>query len=262
MGTQLKCNGNEIEPVCHLSHSDTFPCYEILNGNIEEGYVDLICNSSHFVRMKVDKNANGVISLDKQEDSKTIEGFIKSQKKYYLQFTDEDKELFDNFVSFMTIKHAFGSAISLRVLMENFMKKNFISPAIIMFLDDQDKGELFDKAREKNTDYLSQALNMITFTDLIYLLKDQKLPKNKKGALKNKIKTSIISYVTNTEEGKNRNLGEEELGDIKNIFDTVSNVIHGKKYDTDQIFIDSKPFFETLKKFYSGKGANEVIQNE
>ena len=91
---------------------------------------------------------------------------------------------------------------------------------------------------------------MITFSTLIDLLKKSKSFKRKNGNLINELYASISNYITKDEEGKNRNLDEKELTNIKEIFDTASNVIHGKRYDTNQIFFGSKPFFEILMKFY------------
>ena len=236
--------------MCFLSGADTFPCYEILDGKGEENYVDLVCNSSHFVRMKVDKEGNRQKILDKPEDSITIEEFIKEQKPIYLKLSDEDKELFDNYVSFISIKHSFGSAISLRVLIENFFKKNFIDPALTKFLSEEDKGKLFSKAKNNNTDYLSEALHTINFKVLIDLLKNNKPFKLKNSKTQSKLRESINRYITENAEGKTKILVENELTKIYGIFNIASKVIHGNRYDTNQIFLDSKPLFEILMRFY------------
>ncbi len=219
-----------------------------MNENGKENYVDLVCNSSHFVRMRVDKNDNGQQILGMADDSKAIEDFIRIQKPIYSIMSDKDKEFFENYIGFISIKHSFGSAISLRNLLENFLKNNFIEPALEKFLPEEQKGQLFNYVRKYGGEYLSRALHLITFSGLVKLLKTRNVGRNG-NRLRKKIRESIVKYVEENDMANLNHLGEEELDKIQKIFDLVSKVIHGSKYDTDQIFSESKPFFDVLTGF-------------
>ncbi|MCW1294219.1 MAG: hypothetical protein QXP07_00035 [Candidatus Parvarchaeum sp.] len=256
MSTKYEDNNNNIEPVCPLSNADRFPCYEILNGNVNGNSINLVCSSSHFVKLEVKNDSNGKTILDKPEGSKVIENFIQKQRmSYYYKLSVEDKEQFENFVSFININHSYGSAISLRILIENFFKENFISPALDKFATEDLRKDIFSECKKKNYETIPFVLHQITFSGLIKTLKNKKPqqrnnPKYNKD-LKYRLEILIKTYITVDIEGKKMNLKKKDLNKVNDIFSFVSSVVHGKKYDCNQIFSTSQPFFDILRDFYN-----------
>ena len=256
MGTSFMYKGRSIDPQCEISHADTFPCFDFLNKNPTPEFVDLICSASHFVRMDVDLDVNGKPVLKVGGDSKLISDFIKAQKINYSKMPAKDKEMFENFVSFTNIKHPYGSAVSMRVLIEDFFKDNFLAPAINNYLSNSYQQKLFNEAKSRDSNILSLSLHMINFTELMITMRNGL--KNgrsgyKKSNLRNALVQSLWKYISSDATGKIKRLNENESDNVMEVFHTISTVIHGGRYDALQIFNESQKFFELLSEYFSEK---------
>lgn len=265
MSTKYQDNNNNIETVCPLSNADKFPCYEILSGNANGDSVNLVCSSSHFVRMEANKY-DGKTILKKPQSSRVIENFIEKQRKsYYNMLSSEDKEQFENFISFINIEHPYGSAISLRILIENFFKENFISPALNKLATEELYDTIFSLSKNTNSEPFQIALHILTFRGLIDTLwgskPNQKDNYKNNNNLKYHLMALIHKYVTEDNEGRNKNLSKNDLATVYNVFTFISGVVHGKKYNSSQIFEESQPFFEILGDFYNKSvNSGDVIE--
>jgi hypothetical protein len=248
--------GRSIDPQCELSQADTFPCFDFLDNNSHPEFVDLVCSASHFVRMEVDLDVNGKPVLKVGGDSKLISDFIKAQGINYSKMPDKDKEMFENFVSFTNIKHPYGSAVSMRVLIEDFFKDNFLAPAINKYLPNSYWQKLFQEAKSENKNFLSLSLQKINFTDLLNTMKNglkEDKSKNNKNKLKGALSGSLWKYISSDTKGSIRRLNQEESDNVLALFRTISSVIHGGRFDALQIFNESQIFFELLSKYFKEK---------
>ncbi len=253
MSTKFIYDGRSIEPQCEISHADTFPCFDFLDSNVSTDYVDLVCSASHFVRMNIELDPNGKQVLRNGDDSKTISDFVRAQKLNYSQMPDADKEMFENFVGFISIKHTYGSSVSMRVLMEDFIKDNFLAPAIQNYLSSSNKQKLFEEAQSKKIPFLSLSLQKITFGGLLKMMVNGAKPVGSRGGtvnLKRALRDSFLKYITTDSTGKKRRLSEAESDTIEQIFKTISAVIHGARYDAIQIFNDSLKYFDILSNYF------------
>ena len=256
MSKKFEYDGRSIEPQCEIRHADTFPCFDFLDNNIPTDYVDLVCSASHFVRMNIEKDPNGKTVLKNGNDSKMISDFVRKQKLNYSQMPDADKEMFEDFVGFTSIKHPYGSAVSMRVLMEDFFKDNFLAPAIKNYLSSSDKQKLFEEAKSKQIPFLSLSLQKITFSGLLYIMSNGANTVNSQGRtvpLKRALIDSFWEYISTDSTGKIRRLSKNESDTVGQIFDTISTVIHGGRFDALQIFNDSLKFFDILSVYFEQK---------
>lgn len=256
MGTTFIYKGRNIEPQCEIRHADTFPCFDFLDNNSSSNYVDLVCNNSHFVRMNVELDDNGAPVLKNGDDSKIISGFVEAQKSNYSLMPDRDKEMFEDFISFISIKHSYGSAVSMRVLIEDFFKDNFLAPAIQNYLSNQNRRKLFNEARSKRIHFLSLSLHKITFKGLLHIMENGLNPvrnSNSSPNLKRALNESFWNYISSDSTGKIRRLNKDESDIVNLVFDTISTVIHGGRFDAIQVFNDSRKFFDLLSTYFQGK---------
>lgn len=251
MPTNIKYKDKTDQIYCALSSADSFPCYDFLYNTSSPSQVDLVCNSLHFTRMSVVIDGQtGERHLKKVENNKLISDFIEEQKGNYSNMPDTGKELFENFASFINIEHSYGAALSLRILIEDFIKDNFIAPAISNHLSQAFINELFDKAKEKDTPYLSLALLTINFGNLLKMMKSPPIIKRNNLNLQKALNNAFCEYISNDKIGILRKLSKPESEGISDIHKTVSSVIHGKRYNALQVFQSSKPFFDILTDFF------------
>lgn len=256
MGTKFMYDGRSIEPQCEISHSDTFPCFDFLDSNLSSDYVDLVCSASHFVRMNIELDPNGKPILKNGDDNKIISDFVNAQKLNYSQMPDADKEMFEDFVGFTSIKHTYGAAVSMRVLMEDFFKNNFLAPAINTYLSNSDRQKLFEEARSKQIPFLSLSLQIITFGELLKMMVNGVPPASHlRGTvnLKKALRNSFLEYITIDPTGKVKRLSKDESDTMGQIFGTISKVVHGAHFDALQIFKESLKFFDLLTVYFKQK---------
>lgn len=256
MGTKFIYDGRSIEPLCEISHADTFPCFDFLDNNSSSDYVDLVCSASHFVRMNVELDPNGKPVLKVGDDSKIISDFVKEQRINYSRMPDKDKEMFEDFISFISIKHTYGSAVSMSVLMEDFFKDNFLTPAINNYLSESNKRKLFNQARSKQMHFLSLSLHKITFSGLLNIMRDGLHPvniNNRTMDLQEALKEALWKYISLDSTGRARRLSNNESDTVKEVFDTISTAIHGGRYDALQIFRNAQKFFDILSVYFQQK---------
>lgn len=249
MSTIFQYDGRKLEASCALSQADTFPCFEFLDSKRSPQHVDLVCNASHFTRMTVEfDNTSGKTHLVSDTDNKTIIDFIDEFRNTYSKFPDKDKELFENFVSFAAIEHTYGIAISIRILMEDFLKDNYIVPAISRELSNGNKQTLMLKSKNENIDYSSNALKIMTFTEFMKVMRGgYNLSSNPK--LKGYLMKAVCDYITSNGEGQKIRIDPDDSDAILKVFNIVSGVIHGKKFDALQIFNASVPFLKLTEKY-------------
>ncbi len=63
-------------------------------------------------------NVDGKTILKKPQSSRYIENFIEKQRKsYYNRLSSEDKEQFENFISFINIEHPYGNSQKTRIFL-------------------------------------------------------------------------------------------------------------------------------------------------
>ncbi|MEM0136640.1 MAG: hypothetical protein QXU18_15670 [Thermoplasmatales archaeon] len=257
MSTKFTYKGRNIEPQCVMSRSDNFPSYDFLDGNSKEDYVDLVCNASHFVRMNIELDNNGNTVLKNGNDSKIISAFVDQQKPNYSKMPDFDKEMFENFVSFTSIKRTYGAALSMRILMENFLKDNFLAPAIHQYLSTENQDKLFKEAKLHDAEYLSFALHRITFNHLLDTIGDLSPPPKAQNRLTKfwkVVEESVVEYISTDSTGKKKKLSKNEISDLKDLHKYMSSVVHGARYDALQVFTQSKVFFNLLTSYFKIKG--------
>jgi len=251
MPTIVKYKGKTDQIYCELSSADNFPCYDFLYNTSSPDQVDLVCNSLHFTRMSVViDDQSGERHLTKVKNGKLISDFIKEQKGNYSNMPDTGKELFENFASFMNIEHSYGAALSLRILIEDFIKDNFIAPAISNHLSQTFINELFEKAEKKDTPYISFALHIINFGKLLEMMKSPPTIKPNNLNLPKALNNAFCEYISNDEVGILRKLSKSESEGISGTYKTASSVVHGNRYTALQVFQSSKPFFDILTDFF------------
>jgi len=252
MGTNFTYKGRNVSPKCLISQADTFPCFEFLDNNVPDGYnVDLICSDSHFVRMNVELDGKGKTVLTEKADGGTISGFVQEQKLNWSKMPDADKELFEHFVGFTSIKHPYGAAVSMRALMENFFKDNFLVQAMNNHMTEDQRDKLFHKSHENDYQVLAYYLDKVNFTTLLKIMKTNKRSKN--GGHRAELENAVLSYITKDTEGISKKLSEQECEDVIYMYRFFSSVIHGNHYDSTQIFKVSMKFFDLLTVYFQQK---------
>jgi hypothetical protein len=192
----------------------------------------------------------GKTYLTKDKSNKIITDFIEQFRDIYSKFPDKGKEQFENFVSFATIKHSYGTAISIRILMEEFLKDNYIVPAISQKLSDGKMQKLMEICKKDGIDYASEALKTMTFTNFMKVMQTDFHNRDKlepKDNLKDNLKKAVYDYITN--DGKETRIDYKDSQTILDIFSIVSGVIHGRRYDALQIFNYSVPFLNITRKY-------------
>jgi len=252
MGTDFTYKGRNVSPKCPISKADTFPCFEFLDNNVADGYVDLICSASHFVRMSVELDEKGKTVLTEKADGGTISGFVQEQKLNWSKMPDADKELFEHFVGFTSIKHPYGAAVSIRALMENFFKDNFLVQAMYNYMPEVRRDRLFQESKEKDYPVEAYYLQKLNFTNLLDIMEYNKTI-SKEGSFKAVLENAVLSYITKNPEGRSKKLSQQECKDVKEMHHLFSSVIHGNKYDSLQIFKVSMKFFDLLTVYFQQK---------
>lgn len=249
--TKIKHASLEVDVSCKISKADTIPSYELLEGVDSYDSIDYVCNSSHFVRLTPKKDLSGkLIGAEPASSQKETDSFLDSYKATISNFPDVDKEQAHNLISFTNIAHPFGTAISIRIIIEDFLKDNFLSPAIMQFLGADSLKKLQEHVKTNGTSMLVEAITRITIKRLFAILKGEDPGRN---GLKSKIEKAVKEYVVNDPIGSQKNLDKITWEVIQAVFDLTSGAVHGRRYDAIQLFRSSKEVFDAII-IYFGKG--------
>lgn len=244
--TQIKIGNSVSDLECLSSKVDKYPCYEITNGNIEFEYVDLACNSQHFARFKVEReNGDGSVMLKLGDEQKLLSSFVEEYRDIVSTFLESDKEQFRQFVGFVSIKHEYGAATAIRMIIEDFLKANYLVPSILKHLAKADKEKLSGSAKTNGNDLPAEAIMKITVRNLFLTLMGNP---QKNGGMRGKIAKSVVKF-TKSKTGKKRQFSKDEWEIIERVFDLSSKIVHGKQYDAVQLFNETKVAFKLFEKY-------------
>ncbi|MDA8055787.1 MAG: hypothetical protein M0Z77_09120 [Thermoplasmatales archaeon] len=249
--TQIKIGNQISELSCLNSKVDKYACYEVTNGNIDFEYIDLVCDSQHFARFSVEKTgSDGDITLKVGQEQKVLSIFVDNYRATVLSFRSLDQEQFWQFIGFVSIKHAYGAATAIRVLIEDFLKLNYLSPGIIKYLGKRNLKKLYMKVEKDKTDLASEAVMMITVKNLFLTLMGIDPKSNGlRGHINDTLKKFYRSRAT-----KNRRFKKEQWEKLKLVYDTSSKIIHGQQYDAYQLFNEVNGIFEIFKEYSEKEG--------
>ena len=241
-----------MEVFCDISGADKIPSYELLDGNDAYESIDLICNSSHFVRIRPKKDSAGkLIGVEPSSNQHETALFLDSHKKTISNFPDVDKEQTHNLISFANIDHPYGTAISVRIIIEDFLKDNFLIPAITKFLDSASMLTLQGYAKTNGTTLSVEAITRITVKGLFEILEGGN--PGRKG-IKSKLEKAVSEYVLNDPIGSNDTFDKATWTLIQQVFDLTSGVVHGRRYNAMQLFRSAKVVFESISIYFANGG--------
>lgn len=256
--TQIK-SGNQISDLtCLSSRADKYPCYEITNGNTNFNYIDLVCDAQHFARFSVERtDGRGTFRLIVGDEQKVLSSFVNGFRDVVSTFPELDKEQFWQFVGFISIRHAYGAAVAIRVLTEDFLKVNYLAPSILKNLSGPDKEELNKRAKKNNNKILTQAIETIKVNNLFNVLSGTPTG-NSRDRLRNKIIESLIEF-NKSIAFKKRQFSKDQWEELRSAFKLSSKIIHGDQYDAIQLFNHVKDsVFKLFREYYDrGERWNE-----
>ena len=190
---------------------------------------------------------DGTVKLIPGDEQKSLSLFVNDFKDIISTFQEPDKERFWQFVGFVSIKHTYGAAIALRILIEDFLKVNYLGPSILRYLSKKDREKLYEVAIEKDNNYLAQAVMLLTVNNLFNTLMGSP---SKNSGLRKMIIQSLTKF-TKVRIFKKRQFSKDQWAKLKEAYDLSSKIIHGKQYDVIQFYNHTKEnVFDLFKEYY------------
>ena len=131
------------------------------------------------------------------------------------------------------------------------MKDVFIIPAINQYLDPTSINKLNAAAKRKGTTLPIEAVKKITLKSIFEILKMKNPSSN---GIQKHICQAVTDVINNKKSLFTGTISPDTWCKIQSVFNLASDVVHGKRYEANQILDSSRDVFDALSSFFANGG--------
>lgn len=233
-----------------IDELDPFPIVNYLSSseeNLENGYLDLICQEGHITRLGLVEDA----TTEEEDEYDYLRSFFKDNKDILDPIPHNIETHYFNLYSFLNINNSYAAGVSMRRIIEEFLLENYI----LSTLNLPDNAQLRDDV-EKEADDNEATLNEEAFFLIGGATETLKLLSGKntyyyKGSIGEAIQDAVRYYINNNPIGKKRKLSKSDFKNLQKAHKFASQNAHGREFPQTDFIGQLKIMIPILRKFFS-----------